>query len=523
MVSDKNQALIDAARLRIVSRANPRLETLPDWMVEYRSQQVEAVKAVVDGFADNDVVVLDAPTGSGKTLIAETVRRLLGVRGLYVCNSIHLQHQFSRDFPYSSVLKGRSNYKPVRFFGDITCADCSKPECALCPTVGECPYEIAKRAALKNELTVVNTSYLLTEGNGPGSIKGRALVVLDEADTLESEVMRYVGVRIGARNVRGFGLGEPEKVTVRSSWDEWFGSTIGRLTQLHNGIRGNDYQQQRRKDYLARLLVKLRWIRPQLEDGWVYTGKGGAVEFKPVRVDDACRKLLWPLGKKWLLMSASIISAGALLEDLGWNGAYKAVNLGSTFPVENRQVRITTCANVTKKGGDDERRKLGEGIARICDEHPNERILVHAVSYDLSRYIVRVLGSGGQRPVLSYETSDGKGTLLANARRLPGSIIVAPSFDRGVDLPDDLCRVVIVAKVPYPYLGDRQVNARLYGKGGRTWYSVQTVRSIVQMTGRGVRHENDWCTGYILDAQFRDLWNNARGLFPRWWVEGLVW
>jgi Rad3-related DNA helicase len=96
-------------------------------------------------------------------------------------------------------------------------------------------------------------------------------------------------------------------------------------------------------------------------------------------------------------------------------------------------------------------------------------------------------------------------------------------LDRGVDLPDEQCRVVIIAKVPYPYLGDRQVNARLHSKGGQVWYNVQTVRSIVQMTGRGVRHEDDWCVSYIIDSQFNNLWSRGRGLFPLWWKEAMEW
>lgn len=123
----------------------------------------------------------------------------------------------------------------------------------------------------------------------------------------------------------------------------------------------------------------------------------------------------------------------------------------------------------------------------------------------------------------TYSGSDGKADALAGFRDGEGHLLIAPSMDRGVDLPDDQCRVIVIAKVPYPYLGDRQVSARLYSKGGQVWYNVQTVRSIVQMTGRGVRHSEDWCVGYILDSQFRELWGRARGLFPKWWVDGLEW
>ena len=96
-------------------------------------------------------------------------------------------------------------------------------------------------------------------------------------------------------------------------------------------------------------------------------------------------------------------------------------------------------------------------------------------------------------------------------------------MDRGIDLPDDACRVQVVAKIPFPYLGDKQVNARLYSAGGQTWYRVNTLRSLLQSTGRGVRHPDDWAITYILDQSFGKLWQQSRRIIPQWWSEGLRW
>jgi Rad3-related DNA helicase len=95
-------------------------------------------------------------------------------------------------------------------------------------------------------------------------------------------------------------------------------------------------------------------------------------------------------------------------------------------------------------------------------------------------------------------------------------------MDRGIDLPDDLCRVQVVAKIPYPNIKDRRINARMRSKGGSVWYRMQTIRSLVQMTGRGVRSETDRAVTYILDQQFGiNLWRQGRFLFPSWWSEAL--
>ena len=81
----------------------------------------------------------------------------------------------------------------------------------------------------------------------------------------------------------------------------------------------------------------------------------------------------------------------------------------------------------------------------------------------------------------------------------------------------------MVAKVPFPALGDRQVSERLRRPGGQVWYGVQVARSLVQMTGRGVRHENDWATTFILDKQFPRWYREAgRKLLPDWWIEAIT-
>lgn len=157
---------------------------LPDWVDEVRPWQKIAVAQIMDAFEHYDVVVLDAPTGSGKTLIAEMVRQKLNARAVYCCTNINLQEQFCRDFEYASLLKGRSNYLPEGIEDDdwagATCADCSKPGCNLCVSELTCPYEVAKSAAIRSRLVVLNTAYFLTEANGPGRFSGRDLVVVDE-------------------------------------------------------------------------------------------------------------------------------------------------------------------------------------------------------------------------------------------------------------------------------------------------------------------------------------------------------
>ena len=145
--------------------------------------------------------------------------------------------------------------------------------------------------------------------------------------------------------------------------------------------------------------------------------------------------------------------------------------------------------------------------------------MIHTKSYALTEAIYR--GSGNSR-MMTYGSSKERAEALERFKATPDAVMLAPSFERGVDLPHDLCRVIIVAKVPWPYLGDKQISRRRRGKGGLRWYAVETIRSIVQMTGRGMRSKGDYCETYILDQQFLGLWREWKRLFPKWWRDAVV-
>ncbi len=91
----------------------------------------------------------------------------------------------------------------------------------------------------------------------------------------------------------------------------------------------------------------------------------------------------------------------------------------------------------------------------------------------------------------------------------------------GFDFSEDLARWQIIAKVPYPYLGDLQVSAKK--DKDEEWYTLQAVMSIIQACGRVCRSDTDKGTTYMLDEDFLTLYDRCGHMFPRWWVDALVW
>lgn len=511
---------------------------LPGWVKAIRPHQWAAVQEIVAHYrAGKKVVLVDAPTGSGKTLLAELVRRELGVKGLYICTTKQLQGQVMGDFPYARMLKGRANYPTldhghmfdVNGADRITCDDCTLAggECDFCSNPKRCPYQVAKNDALAADLAVLNTAYYLSEANHVGRFRPE-FVIADECDELEAALMGFVEVTLGPADRKKLALGVPEKKTVEGSWVEWLDRAVAavQVELAPFPEKPTSARQAKRKRKWERKLQQLEFVREGVKaGGWVYDhSRSDWVTFKPVRVDRFGQRLLWSHASRWLLMSATTISFDQMAADLGLeDGEWASVQVPSTFPVERRPVYVAPVANLTHKTEEGEWGKAADALVSILERHPGESVLVHTQSYRLNGRLFDHLAGMKTRPVYTYRDAQGREEALRLFGSVPGAVLLAPSMQRGVSLDDESCRVVVVVKVPFASLGDPQVAKRLYstGRAGQTWYAVNTVRSLVQATGRGMRHRDDWCVTYVLDRQFVDFYRRNSRLFPRWWREAV--
>lgn len=572
---------------------------LPEKFATYRPEQWQAICEIKEAFdAGFKVVMVSAPTGAGKTLIGESARRMVGSRGIYTCTTKVLQDQIERDFDeYARVLKGRSNYPTLDAMNQMgfsgmtdttpTTADCdlkraALPACVKCSGYGagsswgeggvegrhcshchpwsKCPYQVAKMEAARSRMAVLNTALFLADTNYVSNslFRGWPIVIIDEADKLEEELMRFIEVQVTPGMRRACGVGLPKHKGVDEEWARWLVDemipgllkTTKRLeSQLKLTLDGvPDVKASRQLKSMTNLLRQLSGVIeyveeeetgddiPQITTGWVYTGLEGrntdvekaTITFKPVMVRDYAQAVLWEKAQRFVLMSATLISGEQIAYDLGLeDDEWTVVEVPSSFPVERRPIIPAGEVALSNKTMDEAYPVIERQVAEILEQHPNERVLIHSVSYKLTKeifYRMRKRPAVADRMVTYFNAREREGA-LERYLSMDNGVIVAPSFDRGVDLAGDDCSVIIVAKVPYPYVGDAQIKARLYGTGrrGRIWYAMQTIRTICQMTGRGMRHKDDQCVTYVLDSNFNRLHSEHRKLFPNWWSDAIVW
>lgn len=533
---------------------------LPAKFTSFRPVQVDALQKITA--TGKRWIFLQAPTGTGKTLLAAAAQRLLKTRMLYSCHSKDLQAQFTRDFPYAVELKGRENYPTAQVpdrWPEIHCGLCTKtrtdPRCKwCCPddcladapclaydegkcVTGEryCPYEEQKKAALVADVAVLNFAMFLGEANYAGGFADKKfpLVCMDESDLIEGALMSSAELTISGQMIERLDLEPPRYKTKEEAWIEWVKGTAlprvsTRIAELErpnawSTISVRDLCEKRelervknKLEFFANRVGASRWVNctENTEDGpWVW---------KPVYVSGLADRYLWRHGERFLLMSATILEPRTFARNLGIpDGEWEFIDLPSTFPKENRPVYYIPAANMTHKTAEAEWPKVVEAVDAVLDRHPDKKTLVHSVSYSLTRYIADRSRHKGRMVI--YNSARERGDAVERFKSSPEPlVIVAPSLERGLDLPGDLCRVVIITKFPYRSLGDKQVSARLYGsKDGRAWYVIDGIRTLVQMSGRGVRSESDWAITYVIDSQFGLVLKEWRNAFPAWWLEAL--
>ena len=536
----------------------PRELNLPKRFTAWRPGQGELVEKIAH--SQEKFFLLDAPTGTGKSLIGiavhksrlagkserEVLARLSGKsesefkdRCIYITRTKQLQDQILHEFPSARTLKGRNNYpcaKHPEEFPEYTAADCTTSDHHNCSGKDKkplnCLYYSAKREAVKAPLAILNSSYYLTEVNGPGQFEDADLVIIDEIDSMEGDLMNHIQLQVTTTQLNRYNLDLPKDPHSLEGWMSWasmveIAPVLERMTKQLTLIPEDHWTDveiklNRQTNQLHNFQMKLADFQMEVDDTWLFSEvqreKDTVFTFKPAQVRNYADRYLWKHGKSFLGMSSTILDPEIMTNDMGIKD-WAYANSECPFPLHHRPIYYNPVVNLTRRTMDTELPKLARAIMDIMNAYPKDKILVHTTSFSIRDYLLRTLPT--QNRLTSHNTANREQMLSHFKRSRAPLVMLSPSFDRGVDLRDDFCRCVIICKVPYISMGDPQVKARMKLPGGDRWYLLKAIQSIIQMSGRGVRSELDYCDTYILDRQFGSLRQRMGKAFPSWWLSAL--
>lgn len=152
--------------------------------------------------------------------------------------------------------------------------------------------------------------------------------------------------------------------------------------------------------------------------------------------------------------------------------------------------------------------KIKELTYKICKQFAEQKGIIQTTSYTDALDIYNSAPADIKKRLSVYSNSTEKEEILKKHLSKKNSILLGPTLNEGLDLPDDLCRFIIITKIPYPQLTSEFIKKKLELFKG--WYQSITSLKVIQTIGRGVRNEKDYCQTFILDACFFDLFMKTK-------------
>ncbi|RAP50628.1 MAG: ATP-dependent helicase [Methanosphaera sp. SHI613] len=522
---------------------------------EARHNQLELIEKILTAF-DNDkkYIILEAGTGTGKSAIAATLGQILQPAYILTMTK-QLQRQYADEFGYPQV-KGRNNFscldsgslnkcdqgtcQTIRTGQEFSCPYGIKIEKSNQKDINEydpetyyntpftfnstnkCPYWNQKAIAIEEPVTLLNYDYAYLEFNYVQHFQKRNLMILDEAHNIEDKIMHKLELNLYNKQLqKDIQESIPREMMTYTDIKDWI-AFLEAIYDSYNAINTNNLTKQKgdRIEHTKRKIKEITGNIKKNPDDWVVSPEDNSVSFKPLKVDKYAKETLFQYADKVLFMSATILDKDLFCKWLGLDPEeVYYIHSESPFKKEYRPIHMKLVGPMSKRALWHTAPKTIPVLKEIMDKHYNEKGLVHTNSYKCQQYIIDHIR---EQRILSHDSKNREQILREFEKSNDPYVLVSPSMSEGVDLPYEKCEFQVIYKVPYPYLGDKQINERK--NLDPEWYAYKTIMTLMQAYGRGMRAENDHCDTYILDKNIQTILRNKmyRRLIPKFFREAIT-
>ena len=531
-----------------------------------RDGQEGVIDQIIETFSEgkNRFVFLDAPTGTGKSGIGLTIGRHFD-SAYYITAQKILQTQLSHDFGEEGVwrgngsplveLKGRNAY-PCNFYSRalndpefmkkvleerkdryqelaVSGVDCAKGECKRIQKTklkfceGHCPYFNQLDRAMNAKLTMMNFhSFLYQTQMVPERWVKKPLLIIDECHNTEQVLMEFISLTLTDHQ---FGLTFPvyESASEYLIFLEDNGVAEMMIEKIKAAALASDDENEEYWKQQALKYAKFKHAICESDEEWVVKyekkEKWATIELKPLFINKFTESLLFGMADNILLMSATILNPKIFADSLGIkNSEYKYVKLANKFPKENRPIIFKPSGSMSYKSKQETIKKLFIDVEKICNEHANDRGIIHTHTFEIADYLIKNCSKSVTRRFFYQNDYSSKQDMLRQHAESKNGIILAPAMHEGLDLKGDLSRFQIITKVPYPSLANNpQLEKRM--RISNDYYMYLTGLKLVQSYGRSVRSETDWAKTYVVDSDFKSFCSRSYNILPDWFLEAVIW
>jgi ATP-dependent DNA helicase DinG len=411
-----------------------------------------------------------------------------------------------------------------------------------------CDYYLQKHLAYRSSFRIINYHEYFTLVNNIASKNklSTKLLVCDEAHMLEEKVIDFYNVAIDNQLLNPLRKHELIDMNLTVEYKEedkeYYKQLLATITKGYADLlnitaeaigRSSLHESEKRKltfklaeyeEKLQRLTIvqeMLRWYPDNfIVDSVINKRKNLTVKLLPLNISPFLRPVFDRV--RYRIFMSATIDYPMLKRELGLDDHNTIlIDLPSPFPIENRKVLLMNAYTLNKENMHNERTlmQVSSIVDSLMNKHQNEKGLILTTSYELAGNIFRY--SNNKHRLLLTKDMSAKEVLEKHART-NANVILTPTMWEGVDLRDDLCRFIIIAKTPYPSLADKRIKVK--AERDKDWYYSVTLMRLIQGCGRGVRHEKDYCITYILDSNATWLIKGKvkQDAVPRWFKDALV-
>ncbi|WP_410766035.1 helicase C-terminal domain-containing protein [Haloferax sp. DFSO60] len=516
----------------------------------FRGNQEQALRDIRDAFdSGKDVVLVRAPTGSGKSLLARSIAGAArtveeaspadATDAYYTTPQVSQLDDVAEDDLLSDlkIIRGKSNYNCILRGEETTPVDrapCVRERGFDCTVRHRCPYFSDRAIASNRQIAAMTLAYFMQTA-GSDVFRKRDVVVIDEAHGLAEWAEMYATIDLQPRTVPVWDdIGVPDLSEADDPLERVvrFAETLaGVCSRVKDDLLAKPEltpEEAARRDRLQELKGELQWFiedyrDPQSPTTWVvdqHDGAGSPISIKPLDPARYLRHTVWDRGNKFALLSATILNKDAFCRSVGLDPKKVAlVDVGHTFPVENRPLYDVTQGKMTYEHRDETLPKIAKLVVRLMAKHREEKGLIHCHSYAIQAEIRRRLAELGLGNRIRGHDRENRDAELETWKATDDpEVFLSVKMEEALDLKGDLCRWQVLCKAPYLNTNDSRVARRLED-GQWSWYRRAALSTVMQACGRVVRAPDDYGDTYIADSSLLQLFDKTRHEMPDWFAE----
>lgn len=454
-----------------------------------REVQSGVLKLIESYWKQYDVFVVNCPVASGKSKIALCIADWIGSARISTPTNI-LVSQYKKDAPDLAYIKSSYNYECDRWG---KCAFSKRKYCS------DCPY-LADYKEARNADKTVSTMHMLL------ALRKRTKVqIFDEGHNLP-KVVADLGAKGFWPHKLGLALSGLNDFDYLLKWSAALSKTDKQARFIHDNLSSSS------PEYIFTFTQEFF-----SGGGWAYEKKVKKGEptllpyLKAIPINLTNQPNTLYSSPKLVLLSATIGRKD--LEAIGLDKKRVIYLEGkSPIPPEQRKVLKDYIGRFNYQNSDDLIKPLAEKLIELKDRYKGQKGLVH-MTYSLAQKIKPLLGSD-----FLFHTPTTTSEVLERFKRSKNKIFVASGLYEGVSLDEDLSRWQAICKVPWPSLSNPGVKFK--SEQDSEYYIWETIKPLLQASGRIVRTPSDWGTTHILDSSFESILENKH-LLPEWFLESV--